>query len=162
MSLELFQDDIDGIAKRTGLEPIWVSACILTESLGEPYSSRYEPGYKYLYYQREFAEKLNISVETEEVHQKTSWGLMHIMGGVAREHGFTGQLPELILPKMSILYGCLHLSKFYKKYADIYDAISAYNQGSARKTDGTLYVNQRHVDRFHMHLENLKGLNGTR
>lgn len=161
VNLSLYYDDIEGIAQRNGLDPIWVAACILTESNAEPYSSRYEPGFNYLYYPRIWAEKLDITVETETVHQKTSWGLMHVMGAVAREHGFTGHLTQLIEPKMSLLYGCLHLSKFYKKYADIFDAISAYNQGSARKTDGGLYVNQRHVDRFKANLDKLKEQNGS-
>jgi hypothetical protein len=155
--LDLHKDDIEYYAKKVGLEPIWVEACVLTESMGEPYSTRFEPAFRYLYHPRVFAPKLQISVETEEVHQKTSWGLMHVMGAVAREHGFTGHLPQLIEPRMSLLYGCMHLAKFYRKYADIYDAISAYNQGSAKRTNGTLYANQRHVDRFHAHLMKLKG-----
>lgn len=143
-------------AEKNALEPIWVKACVLTESDGETYSTRFEPGFTYLYHPRNFADKLRITMETEEVHQKTSWGLMHVMGAVAREHGFTAHIPALSSPDLGLLYGCMHLSKFYKKYGDIFDAIAAYNAGAARRTNGTLYVNQKHVDRFTVHLNKLK------
>lgn len=143
-------------AETMDLDPDHIAACILVESSGEPFSSRFEPGYKYLWHPRIYAERLNQSVETETTHQQTSWGYMHIMGANAREYGFEGFLPELTGADLGLKYGCIHLKNLLRKYPDIYDAIAAYNAGSVRKTSGGMYTNQKHVDRFHRWLLKLK------
>jgi soluble lytic murein transglycosylase-like protein len=85
---------------------------------------------------------------TEEVGQKTSWGYMQIMGGVARKLGFEERfLSQLVEPKYGIKYGCIHLKNFYDKYGNWQDAISSYNQGSPRKDSNGNYINQNYVDK---------------
>jgi hypothetical protein len=133
---------------RHGLEDKHVAACILTESQGDQYTARYEPNFRYLYFPRDFAKNLNISYETEEVLQKTSWGYMQPMGAIARELGFHGMITMLIEPKLNLDTGCHKMKLLSQKYGNIKDVIAAYNAGSVRKTDGGLYVNQKHVDRF--------------
>lgn len=143
-------------AKENGLELDWVGACIMTESLGKPYSVRYEPNYQYLVHPRDWADKLGLSVETEECMQKCSFGYMHVMGGLARELGFDGMLPELFDVDLNLKYGTLKLKLLMQKYGNIHDSIAAYNAGSVRKTDGGFYVNQKHVDRFDQWLRKIR------
>lgn len=147
---------IDKYAIEAGLEPDWVAACIMTESNANPYAVRYEPHFRYLLHPRVWAEKLNLSVETEEMCQKTSWGYMQIMGAVARELGFDGHIPELLDVHANLKYGTMKLKQLMWKYGNIHDSIAAYNAGSVRKTPGGLYENQRHVDKFDAWLRKIK------
>lgn len=147
---------VEKYAKEAGLEPDWVAACIMTESNGNPYAVRYEPHFKYLLNTRIWAEKLGLSVETEEVCQKTSWGYMQIMGAVARELGFEGHITELLDVQVNLKFGTLKLKQLVWKYGNILDAIAAYNAGSVRKTPGGHYENQKHVDRFDALLRKIK------
>jgi soluble lytic murein transglycosylase-like protein len=74
-----------------------------------------------------------------------SWGLMQIMGSVARQYGFKGNLSSLTEPEINIEIGCKH---FVSKYSvEPKDMISAYNAGSPKKTPEGLYVNQGYVDK---------------
>lgn len=148
-------------ATEYGLQANWIAAVIMTESGGNKYSARYEPHFKYLYHPRTYAEKLGITVETEEVMQKTSIGLMQMMGAVARESGFSGHLPELYNIERNIKYGCIALKKHYQKYGNIIDGVAAYNAGSVRKTKGGLYVNEKHVDRFGGWLRKIESASGS-
>jgi len=136
------------------LDPALVGAFIQVESSGKGSRSRFEPAWGYFLTPDLFAKSLGITRETEEIHQKTSWGLMQIMGGVARELGFTDNLPKLIVPAININFGCMHLSKLIAKYQALPDAIASYNAGSPRKTADGKYVNQDYVDKVtNCHLE---------
>lgn len=155
MSKNLPWNEIGFYADKYDLDAKWIAACVLTESNGNQHTARYEPGYKYLYHPRTFAAKLGISVETETALQMLSVGLMQPMGAVARELGFTGHLGLLYDVNANLDIGVKHLATKFKKYANIEDAIAAYNAGSVRKTAGGMYENQRHVDRFMQHLRGL-------
>ena len=121
-----------------------IKAIIQAESASNQYAVRYEPHYRWTV---EPFDKFHWSEKTEEISQKTSWGLMQIMGAVARERGFEGRyLAELCTVKVGIKYGTKHLKWQYDRYGDWHDAISAYNQGSNRKTNGE-YNNQEYVDK---------------
>lgn len=133
-----------------------VLATICTESGGASWKTRYEPGWTYLYFDREHAERLGITAATETVMQKMSWGLMQIMGSVARELGFNGDLPSLCEVDTNLAHGCRKLKQLMQRYAEETDWISAYNAGSPRKTDGQMYVNQRYVDRVSWFLRELR------
>ena len=86
---------------------------------------------------------------TERQDQMTSWGLMQVMGAVARELGHTGPLSDLLDPPTGLFYGCLHLRRFRAKYDIWPDVIAAYNAGSPRRVAGQIgpYVNQSYVDK---------------
>ena len=76
--------------------------------------------------------------------QQASWGLMQVMGAVARERGFKGDyLTELCDPAIGIQYGCAHLvwlkNKLYAKYG-WQGVLSAYNSGSPDSNDGLTYA----------------------
>ena len=119
-------------------------ACVLAfcqaESSFRPYAMKYESHYRWL-----VGDKQTMSVG-ERVAQIHSWGLMQVMGGVAREHGLEGPFTELWDPFIGLRYGMKHLRKYFAKYGNWPDTIAAYNAGSPRRVDGK-YVNQAYVDK---------------
>lgn len=127
---------IEIAAKAEGLPPDLVAGVVWTESKGDPYAIRFETDWRYPFEVKRFAKKHRISKDTELALQSMSWGLMQVMGSVAREHGFDGHLLELISPSKSLLYGCKHLAKFGKRHDSMEDVIAAYNAGSPRDRDG--------------------------
>lgn len=118
-----------------------VRAFCLIESSDNEWAYRYEPHYKYL------VGDVNSISQSERIGQMISWGLMQVMGGVAREHGFKGVFTELCNPSVGLSYGMKHLRKYYAKYQDWPDAIASYNAGSPRKDSDGRYVNQDYVDK---------------
>ena len=118
-----------------------VKAVCLVESSLNQWAYRYEPQYKYVV---GAAESLSA---TERTGQMISWGLMQVMGGVARERGWTGPLPQLCDPVVGLKFGMLHLRKFYAKYQNWPDALASYNAGSPRKGADGKYFNQSYVDK---------------
>ena len=125
-----------------------VYAIINVESRFEPYACRFEPLWneKWVVTPDVFAKSLGQSIPTEIVQQKTSWGLMQVMGAVARELGFTGYLPQLCLSEYSIHYGCKKLQQLMKRYpTDINDVVAAYNAGSPRRQPDGRYVNDGYL-----------------
>lgn len=152
---------IEDIIKRSiehSVSPILITAIIMTESSGVKDSMKYEPGYKWTYHPREFADNLGITAETEEMLQKTSWGYMQVMGAVCREYGFTDRLFKILDDDNSIVYGTKLLKKLSEKYDSESDIIAAYNAGKATKTEGGLYINQRYVDKVSGYLFDLRAL----
>jgi soluble lytic murein transglycosylase-like protein len=68
------------------LDPALVCAVCEQESAWNPYAIRYEPGFLARYVAPIFtAGKISA---TEAYARSFSWGLMQVMGQVAREHGF--------------------------------------------------------------------------
>jgi hypothetical protein len=140
------------------LEPLMVAAVIIQESAGFTCAMRHEPTWRYSYPTVDmmaFAENIGSTVETEKMGQKTSWGLMQVMGTVAREHGFTGWFTELCDPLEGIKYGMKHLQSKRIRYGTMAEAISAYNAGSPRKTSGGMFHNQKYVDSVMRHYQDL-------
>jgi hypothetical protein len=135
-----------------------LAAIVQTESGGDPMAARFEPDYKYLFKSAEFAKANAVTPMTEMMFQKTSWGLCQVMGGVAREHGHTGSLLELLVPEIGLKYGAKHLKKFMQKYQTKEDVISSYNAGSPIKLLDGKYKNQQYVDKV---LSYLNALNDT-
>lgn len=121
---------IYSVSKIHDIDPNLIAAFIKQESNGDTNAMRYEPGWIYHFDVERFAVENHMTTNTEKVGQSTSWGLMQVMGTVAREYGFKGHFPQLCTPHIGIHYGCLHLKKFMKKYELLDWAISAYNAGS--------------------------------
>ena len=118
----------------------------MQESGMNQYAVRYEPNYKYLFMPEKTKPK-TCSTDTETILQKISFGLGQIMGAVLRERGYKDWLTKILnSPDEQIDYMCKHLSIYYKKYNNINDMISSYNQGSPRKTNSK-YNNQYYVDK---------------
>jgi Transglycosylase SLT domain len=82
-----------------------VCAIIEQESAWNPHAIRYEPGFRTRY-----VAPLGLP-PTEEIARSISWGLMQVMGQVAREHGFTGKfLSALCDPVVGLDIGCAALA----------------------------------------------------
>ena len=128
------------------LNPNLVSAIVETESSFNTDAIRYEPKYPYLLAPDVYAVKNKITVQTEAELQKFSWGLMQVMGAVAREHGYDGYLHRLCRPELGLEYGCLHFAKYLRKYNDIKKAISAYNGGPGA-IKGDRFKNEKYVNK---------------
>lgn len=132
------------IAPEFGLDPLLVAAMIHHESGGVGLKTRYEPHTsRYVLFPREHASHLGITVLTESTAQMHSYGLMQIMGFVARELGYKGYLIRLCEEELGLRYGCMKLKTCFQKYGDEAKAVSAYNQGSPRTTAGGMFENQK-------------------
>ena len=134
---------IKSAASRRSLPWELVYAICQVESSLNPSAIRHEPHYRWLVGDNETMSP------TERHEQMTSWGLMQVMGAVARELGHTGPLSDLLDPPTGLFYGCLHLRRFRAKYDIWPDVIAAYNAGSPRRVAGQIgpYVNQSYVDK---------------
>jgi len=96
------------IAAQHALDPALVCAVVEQESAWNANAIRYEPAFRMRY-----VAPLTLPA-TEEIARSISWGLMQVMGQVAREHGFTGKfLSALCDPAAGLDIGCIVLaSKF--------------------------------------------------
>ena len=96
------------IAAAHALDPALVCAVIEQESAWDAHAIRYEPAFRTRY-----VAPLGLP-PTEEVARSISWGLMQVMGQVAREHKFAAKfLSALCDPAVGIEIGCIVLvSKF--------------------------------------------------
>ena len=92
-------------AARHALDPALVCAVVEQESAWDAHAIRYEPGFRTRY-----VAPLGLP-PTEEVARSISWGLMQVMGQVAREHGFSGKfLSALCDPAAGLDSGCAVLA----------------------------------------------------
>lgn len=127
--------------------PELLMAISKVESSLDPWAVRFEPNWKYPYKIDEFAKELGITRDTEKTLQSMSWGLMQIMGTVARELGFDRSLVELTNPTLNLTYAIKKIETLFERYKDFENVISSYNQGyPKRKNDGS-FVNQIYVDK---------------
>jgi soluble lytic murein transglycosylase-like protein len=113
-------------AARHSLDPALVCAVIEQESAWDPHAIRYEPFFRIRY-----VSPLGLT-PTEEVARSISWGLMQVMGQVAREHGFQNKfLSELCNPLVGIDIGCVVLAdKVQKASANIPRSLELWNGGA--------------------------------
>lgn len=142
--------EIRSAARRQKLDPKLVAAVMLVESGGNRWAWNPEPRYRWLWNVRTkapFRALTNAEVEASSVPldfpalagdrdqewqgQRASWGLMQVMGAVARELGFAGSyLTELTDPFVNLTYGCMHLAKMLEWAGGNYErALAAWNGG---------------------------------
>lgn len=111
------------------LDPSLVCAVIEQESAWNPWAMRYEP----LFFAKYVAPLYtNNKVSASEAYARGfSWGLMQVMGQVARETGFdTLFLSELCDPQQALSIGCKVLrKKFDANDGDTCRALLAWNGG---------------------------------
>src|SRR3990167_3971339 len=95
-------------AHNHGLDPALVQAVCHHESDNwNPWAVRYEPAF----YSRYIEKMVGLS-QTEKTMRATSFGLMQVMGQVAREYGFDEKyLTELFDPLNAVTQGCKKLKK---------------------------------------------------
>ena len=121
---------VRSIAAAHGLEPALVCAVIEQESSWNPWAVRYEPGFLSRYVAPLYtAGKLSA---TEAYTRAMSWGLMQVMGQVAREFGFAADsLPQLCDPATGVELGCRILAKrMARARGDVPAALLAWNGGA--------------------------------
>jgi len=122
------------------LDPALVCAVCEQESAWNPWVSRYEPQFEIhkiygpivLREAREFIPqaKFFVNFVTEVKNRATSFGLMQVLGQVARERGFLGPIVELANPEVGLEYGCIQLKrKLEKANQNVQTALLRYNGG---------------------------------
>lgn len=147
-----------------------VLAIIMVESSGDTYAWNPEPKYRYLW---DVARKRAFRTLTPTENwsetppadfpvlvgdrdaewwgQQASWGLMQVMGAVAREYGFDKHFPALADITAGISVGCRHLGMLHGRYINSGGwpaVVAAYNAGSPRYVDKTgTFINQSYVDK---------------
>ncbi|MEA5113036.1 MAG: lytic transglycosylase domain-containing protein [Geobacteraceae bacterium] len=139
---------IELAAQRHNLPAALVTAIIQVESSGNTYAIRYESGFLLTYVKKD-VKCFGASRDTERISRATSWGLMQVMGQVARELGCEEHfLSSLCEPVNGIEYGCRQLARFRDKYFGKFGwegVIASYNAGSPRRDESGEYVNQGYV-----------------
>jgi soluble lytic murein transglycosylase-like protein len=151
MNTPPWNDLITAAAARYNLPESLIAAIIQIESGGNPAAIRYEPDFFTTYIVPCKIKLISpCSKITEQRARAMSWGLMQVMGQVARERGFTGPfLSELCTPSVGIEYGCLHLRHLADRYLAEHGwpgVIASYNAGSPRKDGTGSFVNQNYVN----------------
>jgi soluble lytic murein transglycosylase-like protein len=113
-------------AQQHALEPALVCAVIEQESAWDTHAIRYEPAFRSRY-----VAPLGLPA-TEEIARSISWGLMQVMGQVAREHGFSGKsLAALCEPAVGLDIGCAVLAvKMTAAGGDVSRALQLWNGGA--------------------------------
>jgi hypothetical protein len=127
-----------------------VLAIVEQESTFDPWAWNPEPKYRYLWdvlmskpFRKltpaeessefpppDFKAPRGVPADAEWWGQQASWGLMQVMGAVARERGFVGRfLSQLCDPPEGLKYGCIHLAGYLRRYKDPFPAIEAFNGG---------------------------------
>ncbi len=137
-----YRDEIEGAAIEHALPPSLIAAVIQEESEFNAWATRAEPRYMRSRIVRRSAtrfaraHRLGPTAFTELADRSRSYGLMQIMGETAREQGFDRPfLAELYIPANAISHGAMLLKRLLLRYHnDTLSAISAYNQGTARRT----------------------------
>jgi soluble lytic murein transglycosylase-like protein len=115
-------------AGQHSLDPALICAIVEQESAWDPHAIRYEPAFRTRY-----VAPLGLP-PTEEVARSISWGLMQVMGQVAREHGFTAKsLAALCDPTVGLAIGCT--------------VFAAKLRSAARATDEASFANNDVVQR---------------
>jgi soluble lytic murein transglycosylase-like protein len=93
-------------ARVQSLQPELVCALVEQESAWDPWALRYEPAFYTRYIEPQLARGA-IANEGEARARAFSWGLMQVMGQVAREHGFRSvTLASLCAPAECLAIGC--------------------------------------------------------
>ena len=131
-----FGNQILAAASKYQVDPRLLCAVIAQESGGNPNAIRYEPIFFKQYVQNVPKEKLigyvpvHCEYKTEKHARSTSWGLMQIMGQVAREKGFRGEfLSELLDPAVNLDIGARYLKHLLDTRPNVEAALLRWNGG---------------------------------
>lgn len=145
--------EIAEVAAKFALDPLLVAGQVLTESGGETSAWNPEPRYRWFWdvklnkpFRIVTTAELNAKTPPADFHclvgdpdqewwgQQASWGLLQVMGAVAREHGFTGgYLTALcVYPVVGLEVGCRHMADLLKwSSGNVDKALAAYNGGKS-------------------------------
>jgi soluble lytic murein transglycosylase-like protein len=154
LALLPFQQEIDSVAARYALPAALIAAIVQEESRFQEFAARQEPSYLR---NRRVQREANVwsaahgglpTALTELVDRSRSFGLMQIMGQTAREQQYDARyLASLYQVGRGLGEGARYFKRLLVAYRnDTLSAISAYNQGSAKKRRN-VFVNARYVYR---------------
>ena len=145
-----FANLIGNVSIKYGIEPLIIAAVIQHESSFNPYAWNPEPHYRYFWNVKTNAPFRAISKaesdspfppkdfptvagdpDQEWWAQQASWGLMQVMGALARELGWMGRfLPEITNPEIALDLGCKQLNRLQTwAKGDVEQMLAAYNGG---------------------------------
>lgn len=166
-----YRREIERAASGAGLDADLVEAMVLQESGGRTHSWNPEPKYRWFWDVRhhrpfrtvtaaEIASKwppsdfaaLTPERDQEWWGQQASWGLLQVMGAVARERGFGGlYLTELAGdPVLGLAIGCKHYAGLLRwAGGDVWKAVAAYNAGQGGWESGQAQVHVRKVKGYY-------------
>ena len=128
-----------------GIELELLLAMIYQESGGDEAALRYEVAWRYFWnpkaddglYSKDWTieqnrtHAWNVLGSTEFHSQSFGWGLLQVMGSVARELGLKGYLAKMCDPSIGLKMGLLHMQKKMRQAkGDVRRALEFYN-GSA-------------------------------
>lgn len=167
-ALALHRHLIELQARGASLPVELVAAIVLVESSGNTFAWRPEPYYRWLWdvshnapfraASQDVVKKVPPddfcseygTASAEWLGQQASWGLMQVMGAVARELGLDPQAPltQLCDPQIGLAFGCAHLANLQRRFKAKHGWVgvaAAFNAGSVRfDTNGAL-VNRAYV-----------------
>jgi transglycosylase-like protein with SLT domain len=166
-TLAQHKDAIIAAATSFKLDPELVMAQVSVESGFNEWAWNPEPQYRYLWDCRRNKPFRTLTPEEGKAErppadftcfagdpdqefwaQQASWGLLQIMGGVARERGFRGNyLTTLCDPSINLRIGCSYLANLVVwANGNVLQALAAYN-GGKRDNVTPPYRNQAYVDK---------------
>src|ERR1700736_1117453 len=118
-------------AAKYGLSPSLVCAVVQQESAWNQFAMRYEAAFFAKYIAPLYVNnKINA---TEAYARAFSWGLMQVMGEVAREFGFDGSLAVLTDPESNLDIGCKILKhKLDWAKGDVEKGLLSWNGGATK------------------------------
>lgn len=170
---------ITDIATIHGVDPILVEAVVVKESSGNTFAWNPEPRYRYLWDVRksrpfrQMTPKEASSAfppldfpafrgdpDQEYWGQRASWGLLQIMGAVAREYGFKRPyLTELTDPRVNLDIGVKHLNaRLQWAGGDVIVGLAGYNAGTAGGASGAKQRAGRYPEQVVAIYDSLKSL----
>ena len=127
------------------LWPELVCAVVEQESAWNPWALRYEPSFYARYVQPQITSG-SLTSETEARARAFSWGLMQVMGQVAREHGFAASsLAALCEPAVGLDVGCRVLAaKLAAAEGNVGRALLLWNGGGNRGYSAAVLARTAH------------------
>jgi soluble lytic murein transglycosylase-like protein len=111
-------------AAQDSLDPALVCAIVEQESAWDPHAIRYEPAFRTRYV-------APLGLPPTDA-RSISWGLMQVMGQVAREHGFSAKsLAALCDPAAGLAIGCVvFAAKLRASADDVQHTLTLWNGGA--------------------------------
>jgi hypothetical protein len=172
----LYRSEVETTSLRHGLKANLVHAIVLVESSGNRFAWNPEPKYRYFWDIRD--KKPFRTVTRDEIEskfppsdflgppgtdpdqewwaQQASWGLMQVMGAVAREFGFQERfLPQLCEASYGLEFGCSVLKSLLRwSNGDVAAALAAYNGGRKGNAPSNIPKrNQGYVNKVMLRLQ---------